>query len=349
MITRPQRWRLSVSKVLRPCFRAVTRAAAACPAVNLARRLSSKAFSVTFFNAMTHLIGKMLAGSMAVLLLGNLVSCTQMEAPASRVWKVSVNAGPASETRAVSVGGNDGKTLYTNWDQGDLVRVVKSDGTALEQLSADVSAGNTAYATLTGTLTGTFSVGDVLSLYYHEASLDYTGQNGTVNCVSASYSFMEASSSVKEVDAQGGFLKMSDAAFTHRQAFFQLRFVDKDNNPLLLERLSIYADGGKVVLTRLLGSDASYATEVLPLTIAPASATGQLFFALRDENGASNTYHFKAVIGSEEYSIERDLNPISGHFYIGTVQISGAGTGGDSLNEVFFTIADYSSGGTLNW
>jgi hypothetical protein len=34
---------------------------------------------------------------------------------------------------------------------------------------------------------------------------------------------------------------------------------------------------------------------------------------------------------------------------MGTVQISGAGTGGDSLNEVFFTIADYSSGGTLNW
>jgi len=103
------------------------------------------------------------------------------------------------------------------------------------------------------------------------------------------------------------------------------------------------------VLTRPLGSDATYATAGLPLTIAPASATDQLFFALRDENGASNTYHFKAVIGSEEYSIERALNPISGHFYLGTVQISGAGTGGDSLTEVFFTIADYSSGGTLDW
>ncbi len=275
------------------------------------------------------------------------ISPTRTDLP--RTWQVAINAGPEVGTRAVSVGGNNGQTLYTNWDQGDKVRVVKSDGTALEQLTADVSAGNSAYATLTGTLTGTFSVGEAVTLYYHEASLDYTGQNGTVSNVSSNYSFLEASSTVKEVDAQGGFLKMSDAAFSHRQAFFQLRFVDNDNNPLLLERLSIYADGGKVVLTRPLGSDATYATAGLPLTIAPASATDQLFFALRDENGASNTYHFKAVIGSEEYSIERDLNPISGHFYMGTVQISGAGTGGDSLNEVSFTIADYSSGGTLNW
>ncbi len=288
------------------------------------------------------------------LALGLGASCTRTEIPdnrteSPRTWQVAINAGPEVGTRAVSVGGNNGQTIYTNWDQGDLVRVVKSNGTALEQLSADVSAGNSAYATLTGTLTGTFTVEEALSLYYHEASLDYTGQNGTVSNVSSNYSFLEASSTVKEVDAQGGFLKMSDAAFSHRQAFFQLRFVDKDNNPLLLERLSIYADGGKVVLTRPLGSDATYATAGLPLTIAPASATDQLFFALRDENGASNTYHFKAVIGSEEYSIERDLNPISGHFYIGTVQISGAGTGGDSLNEVSFTIADYSSGGTLSW
>ena len=302
-----------------------------------------------------NMFSKVLRFIPAVLLaLGLGASCNRTEISPTRTdlprtWQVAINAGPEADTRAVSVGGNNGQTLYTNWDQGDKVRVVKSDGTALEQLTADVSAGNSAYATLTGTLTGTFSVGEAVTLYYHEASLDYTGQNGTVSNVSSNYSFLEASSTVKEVDAQGGFLKMSDAAFSHRQAFFQLRFVDNDNNPLLLERLSIYADGGKVVLTRPLGSDATYATAGLPLTIAPASATDQLFFALRDENGASNTYHFKAVIGSEEYNIERDLNPISGHFYMGTVQISGAGTGGDSLNEVSFTIADYSSGGTLNW
>jgi len=302
-------------------------------------------------NAFSRLLRFVPAVSLA---LGLGASCTPTEEPGTqtespRTWQVAINAGPEVGTRAVSVGGNNGQTIYTNWDQGDKVRVVKSDGTQLEQLSADVSAGNTAYATLTGTLTGTFSVGEVLSLYYHEAKLDYTGQNGTVSSVSANYSFLDASSTVKEVDAGGGFLKMSDAAFSHRQAFFQLRFVDNDNNPLLLESLGIYADGGKLVMTKPLVGDATYATAGVPLTIAPASATDQLFFALRDENGASNTYHFKAVIGSEEYNFERDLNPQSGHFYLGMIQISGAGENGDSLNNVSFYIADYSSGGTLNW
>lgn len=283
------------------------------------------------------------------LALGFAASCTRTE-ESPRTWQVAINAGPEALTRAVSVGGNNGQTLYTNWDQGDLVRVVKGDGTPLEQLSADVSAGNSAYATLTGTLTGTFTVGDALSLYYHEGDLDYTGQDGSMSGVSSNYSFMEAVSHVTEVDAVGGFLKMSDAAFSHRQAFFQLRFTDKDSNPLLLESLSVYADGGKLVITRPLGGAATYATAGVPLTIAPAGATDQLFFALRDENGASNTYHFKAVIGSEEYNFERDdLNPQSGHFYMGTVRISGTGTGDDSLNEVSFTITDYSSGGSLNW
>ena len=295
-----------------------------------------------------------LLGCIAILMLGIVVSCSDKdkENPGSdkpRSWQVVINAGPSTDTRAVSVGGNDGKTLYTNWDQGDKIRVVKSDGTQLEQLSADVSAGNSAYATLTGTLTGTFSVGEALSLYYHEADLDYTGQVGTINSVSTNYSFMEGNSTVTTVDAGGGYLKMSDAAFSHRQAFFQLRFVDKESNPLLLESLSIYAEGGKVVKTKPLGGAATFASEGSPLAINPASATDVLFFALRDEEGAANAYHFKAVVGTEEYSFDIALNPVFGHYYIGTVKINGGGADGDSLNDVTFDIADYSSGGTMNW
>lgn len=277
------------------------------------------------------------------LVLGLAASCTRTE-ESPRCWQVAINAGPEALTRAVSVGGNNGQTLYTNWDQGDLVRVVKSDGTVLEQLSADVSAGNSAYATLTGTLTGSFTVGEALSLYYHEGDLDYTGQNGTVNSVSASYCFMEAVSNVTEVDTGGGFLKMSDAAFSHRQAYFQLRFTDNNNAPVQLEGLSVYADGGKLVKIKPLAGAATYASSGEPLSITTVSSTDQLFFALRDENGASNTYHFKALIGGTEYSFSRDLNPISGHFYVGTVQISEVGAEG-----VLSEVSDYSSGGTLNW
>lgn len=276
-----------------------------------------------------------------LLLLGTASSCTREEGP--RTWRVSINAGPDAGTRAVSVGGNDGQTLYTNWDNGDLVRVVRG-GTKLEQLSADVSEGNSAYAKLTGTLTGSFSVGDALSLYYHEGDLDYTGQNGTVNSVSASYCFMEAVSNVTEVDTGGGFLKLSDAAFSHRQAYFQLRFTDNNNAPVQLEGLSVYADGGKLVKSKPLGGAATYASSGEPLSITTVNSTDQLFFALRDENGTSNTYHFKALIGGTEYSFSRDMNPVWGHFYVGLVQISEVGAEG-----VLSEVSDYSSGGTLNW
>ena len=83
----------------------------------------------------------------------------------ARTWQVSINAGPA-ETKAISIGGNNGQTLYTNWDPDDAVEVVK-DGASVGTLHADVSAGNSAYATLTGTLTGTFAVNDEVTLYYH--------------------------------------------------------------------------------------------------------------------------------------------------------------------------------------
>ena len=45
-------------------------------------------------------------------------------------FQVSINVGPA-QTRAISVGGNDGHTLYTNWDNGDEVQVVKNGTTTV--------------------------------------------------------------------------------------------------------------------------------------------------------------------------------------------------------------------------
>ena len=202
----------------------------------------------------------------------------------SRTWQVSINAGPAT-TRAISVGGNDGKTLYINWDANDAVEVVNKDGVSVGTLHADVSAGNSAYATLTGTLTGTFSVGEDVTLCYHTAALDYTGQVGTLAGVSTNKSYMTATSTVKSVDGSGGFLSMSDAAFSAIQAYLELSFTD-GVNPLSISKLAIWADGGKLVKTKALNGTTTYATEADPLTITPASATDKLFIALRDENGA---------------------------------------------------------------
>ena len=236
-------------------------------------------------------------------------------------FQVSINVGPA-QTRAISVGGNDCHTLYTNWDNGDKVRVVQGT-TKLEQLTADVSAGNTAYATLTGTLTGTFNVGDELTLYYHDADLDYTGQTGTIGCVSTSKSFLTATSTVQQINQgtgtisnNGGYLVMSNASYSPMQAYLDISFTDDDSKALAITQLDIWTSGGKLVKTAPLGGEKTYATEESPLTVTPDAATDHFFLALRDEAGASNTIYFKATTANNAYTYSQESNlAIGGYYY----------------------------------
>ncbi len=270
----------------------------------------------TFFHSLPMIMAAMM-----------MVACSNEDATAltgdntqqSRTWQVSINAGPAT-TRAISVGGNNGQTLYTNWDANDAVEVVK-DVASVGTLNADVSAGNSAYATLTGTLTGTFSVGDEVTLYYHSAALDFTGQVGTLAGVSTNKSYLTATSTVKSVDGSGGFLSMSDAAFSAMQAYLDLSFVFS-GSPISINRLDIWADGGKLVKTKAIDGTTTYATEAAPLTITPATATNKFFIALRDENGAANILHFKATASDNTYIYEGSKDFKLGKFYAGTVTMS---------------------------
>ena len=238
-------------------------------------------------------------------------------------FQVSINVGPA-ETRAISVGGNNGHTLYTNWDNGDEVTVVK-DGAVVSPtpLTADVSAGNTAYATLTGTLTGTFSVGDELTLYYHSANIDYTGQKGTLADVSTSKSFLTATSTVQQINQgsgainnNSGHLVMSNAAYSPMQAYLEISFTDGNGTPLNITQLDIWTSGGKLVKTAPLEGEKTYATDGSPLRVTPDAATDHFFLALRDEFGASNTIYFKATTASDVYTYSQESNlAIGGYYY----------------------------------
>ena len=249
------------------------------------------------------------------------VTAETAKAGQTGTFQVSINVGPA-QTRAISVGGNNCHTLYTNWDDGDKVRVVQGT-TKLEQLTADVSAGNTAYATLTGTLTGTFNVGDELTLYYHDADLDYTGQTGTIGCVSTSKSFLTATSTVQQINQgtgtisnNGGYLVMSNASYSPMQAYLDISFTDDDSKALAITQLDIWTSGGKLVKTAPLGGEKTYATEESPLTVTPDAATDHFFLALRDEAGASNTIYFKATTANNAYTYSQESNlAIGGYYY----------------------------------
>ena len=240
----------------------------------------------------------------------------------ARTWQVSINAGPVA-TRAISVGGNSGSALFTNWNTGDEVQVVKG-GEVVGTLTATASSGNSAYAVLEGTLTGTFAVNDELTLCYHSATFDYTGQVGTLADVSANKSYLMATSTVTAINvaesdinsSESGKLIMSDAAFTAQQAYLDITFTDDCGDPINISSLEITTSGGKLVSSTRIDTDVT--NYLSPLTVTPASPTNHFFLALRDEYGSANIIYFKATTsdyGTLTYS--RELNLVNGHYYTG--------------------------------
>lgn len=247
-----------------------------------------------------------------------------VEAGVTSTFQVSINVGPAAQTRAISVGGNDGHTLYTNWDKNDEVQVVKEGATTIAgTLTANVSAGNSAYATLTGELTGTFAAGDKVTLHYHTASLDYTGQKGTIADVSTSKSYLTATSTVKQIgqttgmvkDETNNYLVMSDAAYEAQQAYLDITFTDREGHALAITKLEVWTSEGKLVKTAPLDGQTVYATDASPLTITPDAATDHFFLALRDEAGTSNTIYFKATTAGDTYIYSQNLELEYGEYY----------------------------------
>ncbi len=246
-----------------------------------------------------------------------------VEAGVTGTFQVSINVGPAAQTRAISVGGNDGHTLYTNWDKNDEVQVVKEGATTIAgTLTANVSAGNSAYATLTGELTGTFAAGDKVTLHYHTASLDYTGQKGTIADVSTSKSYLTATSTVKQIGQTTGtvkddndYLVMSDAAYEAQQAYLDITFTDDVGQALAITKLEVWTSAGKLVKTAPLDGQTVYATDASPLTITPDAATDRFFLALRDEAGTSNTIYFKATTAGDTYIYRQNLELKYGEYY----------------------------------
>ena len=247
-----------------------------------------------------------------------------VEAGVTGTFQVSINVGPAAQTRAISVGGNDGHTLYTNWDKNDEVQVVKEGATTIAgTLTANVSAGNSAYATLTGELTGTFAAGDKVTLHYHTASLDYTGQKGTIADVSTSKSYLTATSTVKQIgqttgtvkDETNNYLVMSDAAYEAQQAYLDITFTDHEGHALAITKLEVWTSEGKLVKTAPLDGQTVYATDASPLTITPDAATDHFFLALRDEAGISNTIYFKATTAGDTYIYSQNLELKYGEYY----------------------------------
>ncbi|MBR3021835.1 MAG: hypothetical protein IKH59_05655 [Bacteroidaceae bacterium] len=260
----------------------------------------------------------------ALVLLG---ACSPQDEPipdssgGEQTWHVTINASPSggSRTRALSIG--EDKKLYTTWTDGDQVEVV-SNSTIVGTLKATIPGTDNTYATLTGTLTGSFAQNDVVNLWYSHAEVNYAGQTGALADVSSTFTFLSASSTVEAVDTENDVLQMTDATFLHQQAFLHLTFTDSEGTQLAVSSLKIAAESGKLVKTIALDGAVAYFTAEDPMEVTPTGeGTSQFFLSLRDEKGSDDVFYFTATVGTKTYMgwANSPLSP--GHYYVGTLKL----------------------------
>lgn len=199
---------------------------------------------------------------------------TQTDEPKTYTMTVEarLNADEAL-TRALSIGRNDENTknvLNATWAEGDKVKVYTRTVVPRNSPTGNEGEGNShgegdtkviydnvgtlaptnisnngTTATLTGTLTGNFAVGDELYLFFPNFQSKYTNQNGTLEKIATDYDYCVGQlkvTSVGDGKITGGALPdgNGDIVFEAMQAIVRFTLLDKaTDQPIKASSLTI--------------------------------------------------------------------------------------------------------------
>ena len=260
-------------------------------------------------------------GALVLVSAGMLGSCSSedlLTGTPNTKWHATGTATMDTEselTRALSVGGNSGKTLYFNWAGGETMLVRNASGGDAGTMTATVNPGNTAIANIDGEVTGTYSEGDRVTYYYPSVEMNFEGQKGTIADLSKNFHYMSAPVTVKAVDAEQKAITMGGATFTRRYAVLRLRLTDSDGNRLNVEELKISSTSGHLVKSIAADGTKTYYAANEELTITPDKEDGaypnEFFIALLNDYDNKDTYSFTAKVGNSVYSSMADAQKIS--------------------------------------
>ena len=223
-------------------------------------------------------------------------------------------------TRSIFFGGANGTRFFQGWDTFDEP-MVYSGNTFLGTLKPDVLG--VAKSTLSGTLSGTVSVGTKLNMYSPSYYCDFRGQKGTVGGMSDNYSFMSATATVTKVS--GSKVTTSEMTFTSVVRYFTFIFTDENERLLHVKKLTITSETGQIVETKnQLTGATTYCTDlVIEMENQKNSADypTDIYVALMNDNTTTkDTYTFtvltsdgKTYQGKNSYSFQFAANK---HGYI---------------------------------
>ena len=247
--------------------------------------------------------------------------------PAQHTYTMTIEAtkgGDAAATRALAL---DGKTLNATWETSNEVKAYNyTKSSALTGSLKPQSDG--ASATLTGSLTGSVAVDDIIFLRWPSVDADYTGQDGTLETIAQRYDYTTGIAKVTSVD--GTTIGAEDSShggpvlFTNSQAIVKFTLIDKaTGSPINATQLTIDAKvNGESRLIQSLTYPDTYTFG--PITINRTEPTDNVVYAaLPFSSQAKFTFSLTATDGTNTYTYEKaNVTMLNGRYYEITVKMN---------------------------
>ena len=247
---------------------------------------------------------KILSGMLAMLAFTACSSNKDEGADAPRFYNVTLTASMGdAETRALSEGADN--AIIASFAENDVVKVVKADGSLVGTLTAQTAGAKT---TLTGTITGEFSVNEVLTLRYRSETANYGGQVGTLVGIAAGQDYAEGTLKVTSTSPSLTF-EANSVTLKAKQSITKFTF-------------SVNVKNFRIAANGLVRTIAANGTETVgDVTGALGTASTDVYVALRNNTDVKQTYSF--TIQDEDgnwYTATKNAKLTDGRIY--TVEIA---------------------------
>ena len=231
--------------------------------------------------------------------------------PSGQQYTITLMATKSeAETKALDLS-SDGKTLNAYWASTEKVKVY-SGGSLIGTLNVTPDAGE---KPATATLSGNISIsgiapGDGLTLLIPREIWGYTGQDGTIAGIEASYSYALASVTIGTVNSQDCTVTATGAAdFQNRQSVYRLGFQD-GGNYIDPQTFTVSASSGSMVQS-VSWDGSAWAPLFGNVDVNAGSAPADHFYyvALRNDSTADDTYGFMITTFDHKFYIATKAIP----------------------------------------
>lgn len=211
----------------------------------------------------------------------------------NKTYTLTVNASKGNDeaasrmTRALSLVDN---TLSASWATTESVYVLEGSATR----GTLTPSANAQTVKLNGSVSSLSGVPPLdLTLQFPREEVDYTGQVGTIADIAAKYDYATAVAKIDKIEGEN-ISASAPVTFTNQQAIVKFTLKDRSSNLINASWLRVSASNLKQ--TGVAAGD---------ITITPASATSEIFAALKDING-SNILMLTAKVGDNYYVYTKD-------------------------------------------